>query len=268
MQEIDTSWLTGSEAETDTIDTSWLKEGFPDFEFKEYTPDPYEPEPGSLAGVTPGSFINRLFDNTSLSKGGSIASQYLRGGVDLKNFSDEDAMLGAEYLEQKADELKRLERYTSGTAYKYGMGGMPRPDYGEPTYANGLMSEDTRKTLEHVFRDTARHFRADPVWLKHHLDYLQRNHELAVDGWEQYDNHKADPENYEYPPLHKAIKGEPVLNNSEFYEGLIRGVGNSFFLGMDDWYRETRPEADPILRGTEEAGYDTRVKQDLSLIHI
>lgn len=229
------------------------------------TEDPYKGRIAHINGkdteseVTPASYFQRLFDDPTISREGSLVGSYMRAGIDPRRLSDEDAVNAGIWAKGKADELaemkSKLGHYYDDVAPK---------DPTEPLYGN--MSEETRGNLEFALRTASTNLRSDPDWVDHYNSQLAQNHQLAEDSWSQYEKYKEDPDNNEFPEMHKAGVGQTQIGKlmgdegEEFVQGTIRSLGAYADLGISDRVLELRESAEPIERGSERSKQDRQAK--------
>ena len=193
--------------------------------------------------VTAQDYYDRTFSRDTSA--GSQALKYYLNGIDPRNLSDDQAINASKYAEQKADELKDYIN-TNHASVDYSYYGSYAPKRGTPN-----MSKQTATELEALFRYASRNLQLDPDYYEQEQKWSQDYRQMAVDAWDQYDRHTQDPDNVEFPELHKAGVGDAP--GGKIPQSVLRGFMDNIPKSIVLSVAELSDKANPVLRGSEEA---------------
>jgi hypothetical protein len=204
--------------------------------------DPLEPEEGN-AEVSADTYITRTFANEESAEG-QIVSMYMNGMVDLDHIPDEVALKASEWAANKAEEIDDIDvSYPVRAEYMLTGTGTATSDK-----RRNPMSEITKANLKAAFSEVSKRLKADPKYVAASDEWHDIFAREAMESWDQYDKYREDPDNNEFPQLHKDGVGQsPVLQ--PVYREFMGGIPLSLVqLGLEGY-----GDADPVVRGSEEA---------------
>lgn len=213
-----------------------------------YTPaeveDPYQPRTHA-SEVTAQSYIQRLFDSDESPEAQAVYA-YI-SGYGLDSFSDETALKASEWAKQKAQELDDFKQpeYEGTGHFDKTLQNLEGEGFGE----RSKFPEQTRVELKGMFEMASKNFKMDPEYVDAYEKEAAKYYSMAIDAWNQFDAHKEDPENVEFPELHKAGVGEAY---GIIPQGILSGFKDNLVNAGIQKVAELMPMASPVMRGTDE----------------
>ena len=196
--------------------------------------------------VSSDSFLNNTFKSDE-SVEGQIVSMFLNGQIPARQIPDELALKASEWAKNKANEIDAIEVEPEKASL------MDRRGPFDPIYKEDgkkpVMSDKTKLELSTAFKEISRYLKMDPDYADSYDRYAEQYANQAKEGWEQHDKWQEDSDNNEFPELFKKGIGESQVVPQDMLRGFMDGIP----LSLVQMGAELNPDAEPVLRGSEEA---------------
>jgi len=215
--------------------------------------DPLRPDEGQEQ-VSSDSYIDKTFAKDDTVEG-QIVSMFMSGAIDLKHIPDDLALKASEWAANKAEEIDKI-KVTPELKHPYEVAPF------DSMYVEGgkkpPMNYDTRLQLKTAFEEASKYLKLDPQYAQAYDTFSEQYADLAQSSWEQHDKWQNDSDNNEFPELFKYGVGEAQIVPQD----MLRAFADGIPLSMVQFAAELKEEADPVIRGSEEANtLTTKEKQ-------